>query len=222
MPLPLPTLYLDISNGTLRAGLGGLPAAPLVFSQGDIFTLPLGFCEGATDKGNAVTGTGTATINTTLRAAVGGTLLAAGSSYTYAATIASLAINLNTGALDTYFENYVPGASAQMYFEVRVTLSGQVISYYSGRVTVMRSVYWEGGTTPATLAGGWTPAFTTQAGLLALTTTETATGTILQGTIGGAFVTVQFAAGSQTTGGGYYRPDDYNASSNQRVWVQLQ
>ena len=222
MPLPLPTRYIDIRTGQLLSGLGGLPAAPFVFSQGDIFTLPIGFCEGATDKGDLATGTGTATIATTLRARPGGDILAQSTSYTYAAAIASLAVNLNTTELDDYFSEIVPFGSASMVFEVRVTLSGQVFAYYSAACAVLRSIYGEGGGATAAAAGGWVPAFTTQAALLAIATTTIATGTIIQGTISGVFMTVQLADGSQTTGGGYYRPDDYNASTNQRVWVQLQ
>jgi len=221
MSLPLPTRYIDIRTGLLYDSAGGLQSGQLIFQQGGVFVLPVKFCDNTTDQTDSVTGTGTATIATTLRASVGGVVLASSTAYTYGSATASLSLNFNTAELAAYFTSTVPGDMATMRLEIRVTLSGQVMAYYSSPVTVMRSVY-DGTTATSVLAGGVVLAFTTQAQLTAISTVTASTNTVLQGTISGAFVTVQLAAGSQSTGSGYYRPDDYNASTNQRVWVQLQ
>lgn len=63
--------------------------------------------------------------------------------------------------------------------------------------------------------------FTDTASLLALRTAGLASGIVARGTISGAIIEVQLLDGNQETGGSYWRPVDWIAGVNQRVWVQL-
>jgi hypothetical protein len=222
MSLPLPTYYIDIGTGQMLAGLGGFPVGNLAFTSSDVLALPIGFCDGSTDKGDLVTGTGTATITISVKAAPGGTLLAQSAGYTYATPIATVVMSLFTSELAAYFTANVPGSSAQFYMEVKVAAAsgGNVRSYWFGSITILRSV--SGGTTPTGyIPGSTVPSFTTQAELLAIATVGSVLYVLLTGTINGALVTVQLIASTNTTGGGYYRPNDYNASTNAVAWQQL-
>jgi hypothetical protein len=246
MSLPLPTLYVDIVTGDLLLGLGGVPAAPLVFTYGDIVKLPIGFCDGSTDKSDLVTGTGTATITTAIKAFPGTTLLASGSSYTYATPIASLALSLNTDELGDYFDASVPSASSQFFLEIKVVLSGEQRAYYLAPVTIRRSVSDDDDPDP-TPSGGGTYALRTQAvmtradvttlaTLKALATASTSamplpTGILFSyfdaaanvpasGDTTGAVVTFYVKAGTAAASSPWVlRPDDYNGSTNAKNLV---
>jgi hypothetical protein len=90
---------------------------------------------------------------------------------------------------------------------------------------------------PVTIKGGYTPvasipsipagsgpitfAFTSIATLQAIVTVGLTLNCGLLGTFGGGSAQVQLISGNQTTGGGYIRPNDYNASTNAVVWVQI-
>lgn len=70
-------------------------------------------------------------------------------------------------------------------------------------------------------SAGRAAAYTTAVGLEAQPTVRLPLLTTLTGTLNGAYSVVQLVAGNQTTGGGYYRPNDYNASTNAVVWLTL-
>ena len=79
---------------------------------------------------------------------------------------------------------------------------------------------------PSAQTGVTYAAFTDDATIEALTTASysaaaVTAGIFFTGTYNGALKILQLIAGTQTTGGGYWRPNDYNASTNQRVLVAL-
>ena len=211
--------YLELNTGLLTLGLGGQPAGPLVFTQGDVNGLQLGFSLNGADVGASLTGTGAATISWAIRASAGGTVLVSGSvssGYWAAAPLATLPLNFSTSQLVAYFASNVPGASGRFILEIVVTLGGQQVAYFHDRCTIWQSIVGAGGGSSPFLTGGWVPAFTSAAGLIALPTVGLSMPLCLTGLINGALVTVSLNTGS-TAGTGYYVPAD-NATSGLE-WV---
>lgn len=239
MSLYLPTYYIDVATGELRASLGGPIAPPLFATQGDIISLPFGFCEYDQNKGNTVTSNGTATIYTSVKAAPGGTLLANGTTYTFSGGIATCALSLNTTQLDDYFDDNVPGQDARFWLEVRVMLSGQQRAYFLAPITIRRKIL---GTADAPTTAG-TDLFPLAAqtaqfrsdvlhmGDLKALATATSTGglptgkliwyydatanAIGSGDLTGALVAFQLVSGTSTESSPWVlRPNDYHGTTN--------
>jgi hypothetical protein len=195
-----------------------------------------------------VTGTGTATISTSIKAFPGQTLLASGSVYSYASPLATLTLSLNTDELIDYFETTVPTASAQFFLEIKVVLSGQQRAYYLAPITIQRAISDDDDVDPTAAGAGtyalrtqapwWRADVTTLAGLKALSTVSSAAGYIPSGSLvfywdSGANVTgsgdatgavLCFIVQTATTAEAspwVLRPTDYNASSNPRVFRLL-
>ncbi len=118
-------------------------------------------------------------------------------------------------------------AGTTLYYDARLEdPQGRIFTYQYGVLIVGTPVLDNpDGATPTSPAGaifGSRPfSFTTQAELLAIATAGHTLNYWIAGTLNGAFVVIQIVAGSQDTGGGYYRPNDYNALTNAVVWQQL-